>query len=197
MTNSHSLLETALNAFDTANRKDPNEELVKGEHHPKELIYSERMSQRLNLFVPKASIELQLAARSQHIERWLFPRSNFPMGLKGYNLWRTELNVFHAKRAGEILAIVGFDDKTCTRVGQLLLKKRLKIDSEVQTLEDVICLVFIEHYLESFSLKHEEQKLIRIIQKTWRKMSPEGQSAALALSLQDNLLNIINKALSQ
>lgn len=188
-------LQAALNAFDAANRQDPNCEIHNGKSHPKELIYAERMSQSLALFAPDASEVLQLAARCQHIERWLFPRANFPMNLQGYNSWRTGLNKFHAKRAGEIMLGAGFDEKIIHRVGELLLKKRLKLDPEVQVLEDVVCLVFIEYYLADFALKHEESKLLNIIRKTWKKMSPKGHSAALALNLPKNLLQLVGKAL--
>lgn len=189
------LLHSAFQAFDAVNRQDPNQQNIDGALRPKELIYAERMTQVLNTFEPNASEVLQLAARSQHIERWLFPRANFPMNLQGYNSWRAGLNKFHAKKAGTILLEVGFDEKTASRVGELLLKKRLKVDLEVQALEDVVCLVFIQYYLEDFALKHTEDKLISIIQKTWRKMSPKGHKAALSLDLPQNLLQLVGKAL--
>jgi len=114
----------------------------------------------------------------------------------GYKTWRTELAKFHAKTTAELMASTGYSTDEQTRVGELLQKKQLKRDAEVQTLEDVICLVFIEHHLEDFATKHNEPKLIDIIQKTWRKMSKNGHSAALALPLPESLLTLVGKALA-
>ncbi|MFW2377494.1 MAG: DUF4202 family protein, partial [Cellulophaga baltica] len=61
--------------------------------------------------------------------------------------------------------------------------------------EDVICLVFLEYYFEPFAQKYSEEKLIDILQKTWRKMSKEGQEAALKLPLSANSLTLVGKAL--
>ncbi len=190
-------LQLAFNAFDTLNSQDPNTEEVAGTLRPKESLYAERMTHRLNVFAPNAIEALQLAARCQHIERWTILRTDFPEGLQGYNQWRGTLSKFHAQRAFDILLGIGYDESTCKRVSELLQKKRLKLDPEAQTLEDVICLVFLEHYLNRFAEKHDEAKLIDIIRKTWKKMSTEGHTAALSLNLTDSLQNLVGKALSQ
>jgi len=52
---------------------------------------------------------------------------------------------------------------------------------EAQLLEDVICLVFLEHYFAEFAKGHDEEKVIGILRKTWRKMSDRGHEAALKL----------------
>ena len=77
----------------------------------------------------------------------------------------------------------------------LLLKERLKLDADVQLLEDVICLVFLENYFANFSQQHTEEKLIGIVKKTWRKMSPQGQQAALALDFSPEAVAMIEKEL--
>ncbi len=183
-------------AFDAANAQDPNLEEINGESHPKELVYGQRMSARLNNFLPNASVELQLAARCQHICRWQIPRSDYPMDRQGYKKWRLDLAVFHGETAGKILFDKGYSEQTVERVKDLLLKRGLKRDAEVQALEDVICLVFLEFYLEEFAVKHEEAKLIDIIQKTWNKMSDPGHAAALKLPLSEAMLKLITKALT-
>lgn len=189
-------LERTLAAFDAANREDPNSELVNGQMLPKELIYGQRMSEHLARFCPTASIPLQLAARCQHICRWKIPRADYPMDRQGYKRWRSDLAQFHGETAAVILAAQGYDEVTIQRVKDLLLKRGLKRDDEVQTLEDVICLVFIEHYLEEFAAKHDEEKLIDIIRKTWNKMSTKGHDAALQLPLSDAMLQLVTKALT-
>jgi len=188
-------LEQTLAAFDAVNAQDPNTEIIHGKAISKELIYSQRMSDQLHKFLPGASEALQLAARSQHICRWKIPRSDYPMDRQGYKKWRLDLAVFHGETAGEILQANGYDQTLIHRVKDLLLKRSLKRDAEVQVLEDVICLVFLEFYLDDFAGKHDEAKLIDIIQKTWNKMSDVGHAAALKLPLSSAMLSLVNKAL--
>lgn len=183
-----------LQSIDEANRQDPN--LDQGQ--PKELLYSERMSQRLAIFESDASELLQIAARGQHIERWTSARSDYPEGRTGYKQWRAELGLYHAKRVGEIMQASGYCEEDCDRAKYLVQKRGLGRDPETQCLEDVICLVFIEHYMADFAAKsgYSEDKLIDIIQKTWKKMSEKGHAAALALPLADDLKALIGKALA-
>lgn len=183
-----------LQRIDEANRQDPN--LDQGQ--PKELLYSERMSQRLAIFESDASELLQIAARGQHIERWTSARSDYPEGRTGYKQWRAELGLYHAKRVGEIMQASGYCEEDCDRAKYLVQKRGLGRDPETQCLEDVICLVFIEHYMADFAAKsgYSEDKLIDIIQKTWKKMSEKGHAAALALPLADDLKALIGKALA-
>lgn len=164
----------ALARFDAANAADPN---------GKELAYAERMTAWLARLEPNASEPLRLAVRCQHIQRWMIPRERYPMDRRGYHQWRTTLQGFHAETAGRILREVGYDDVLIGRVQRLLQKKGLKDDPETQTLEDCACLVFLEGYFSDFSRKHDRDKLIEILRKTWAKMTPRGRQAALALPL--------------
>jgi hypothetical protein len=186
----------AIARIDAANSADPSHETFQGVEQPKELIYSQRMSAWLNRLEPNASEPLRLAAHGQHICRWTIPRDTFPMDRPGYHRWRTTCQRMHAEKLGEILQSVGYDDSTITRVQSLVRKERLKLDPEAQLLEDVICLVFLENYFVDFSLKHDETKLIDIVRKTWKKMSPGGHQAALQLPLSDETKSLIKKALA-
>lgn len=188
-------LQATLAAFDAANQQDPNHELINGQAVPKEWIYGQRMSERLAAFCPEPSIELQLAVRAQHICRWKIPRSDYPMDRQGYKRWRSDLAQFHGKTAATIMLDNGYDEAATQRVKDLLLKRGLKRDEEVQTLEDVACLVFLEHHLEEFAAKHDEEKLVDIIRKTWNKMSPNGHEAALRLPLSEAMLTLVTKSL--
>ncbi|WP_036150718.1 DUF4202 domain-containing protein [Maribacter forsetii] len=194
MANTDRLLR-AFQQFDEANKQDPNTEVFEGTTYPKEVLYGIRMTERLNEFDPKASEALRLTARCQHICRWEIPRESYEMNREGYLRWRQELKKFHAKKAASILEDVGYDDETIDNVKFLLEKKQLKKNEETQALEDVICLVFLEFYFEPFAHKHEEDKTIDILQKTWRKMSIKGQEAALKLPLSKYSLDLITKAL--
>ncbi|WP_282048692.1 DUF4202 domain-containing protein [Maribacter aquivivus] len=188
-------LLVAFQHFDEANTQDPNTEIFEGTTYPKEVLYGIRMTERLNEFDPTASEALRLTARCQHICRWEIPRESYEMNREGYLRWRQELKKFHAKKAASILEDVGYDDETIDNVKFLLEKKQLKKNEETQSLEDVICLVFLEFYFEPFAHKHPEDKTIDILQKTWRKMSIKGQEAALKLPLSKFSLNLITKAL--
>ena len=76
--------EAAIAAFDKANAEDPNTETYNGIEYPKELLYAQRMTRRLNEFSPNAPEAVQLAAHCQHIRRWASPRSDYPMDNVGY-----------------------------------------------------------------------------------------------------------------
>lgn len=187
--------QEAIILIDQANSKDPNKEVFEGKEYPKEILYSNRMTEVLNEFYPDASEALQIAVRCQHICRWESPRDSYEMNRTGYLLWRQELKKFHAKKASEILSSVGFDEEVIEKVAFLLQKKQLKRNEETQVLEDVACLVFLAFYFEPFAVKYEEAKIIDIVQKTWRKMSEKGHDAALKLSFSEASLALITKAL--
>ena len=188
--------DSAIESFDRANCEDPNREVYEGREYSKELLYSRRMSHWLDRLEPNASEALRLAARAQHIRRWEIPREDYPKGRDGYRRWRTDLGGFHAKTAGGILEEAGYDEFTASRVASLLRKERLKTDPECQLLEDVACLVFLEFYLQDFALEHQEDKLINILRRTWKKMSPRGHQAALQINLPDSLRLLVQRAVT-
>ena len=172
----------AIAAFDAANAEDPNTEIADGLEQPKELLYARRMSEMLTRYVPDASEALRLAARCQHIQRWKIARGDFPMTRPGYHQWRQKLKVFHAGLAAGILRESGYDEATVDHVAALVQKALPLSDPEMQVLEDVVVLVFVEHYLEDFVATHPEYdlpKLHDILRKTLRKTSPQGRQAAL------------------
>lgn len=185
-----------LELIDNANRQDPNRETDGGVNYPKEFLYSERMSACLTEFAPGASEHLRIAARGQHIERWTSPRSNYPAGRTGYKQWRAELGLFHARRVGELMREAGYADDDIKRTQYLVQKRGLGRDPETQCLEDVICLVFIRHYLDDFVRKQDEEKMIDIIRKTWAKMSEQGQAAALKIPLSGTVKSLVERALT-
>ena len=184
----------AVACFDRANAEDPNVETVDGVSHPKELLYAQRMSDALERFAPDASEVVRLAARCQHIRRWTVSRDSYPQGRDGYRRWRTDLGGFHAETAGGILREIGYEEAAVGRVRALLRKERLKADPEVQLLEDVVCLVFLRHYLAPFAAQHEDEKVVGILRKTWRKMSERGRAAALDLALAPELRVLVTRA---
>jgi hypothetical protein len=190
-----SRFDDAIRRFDEANAEDPIVEAVDGKPMPKELVYGQRMSARLAAFAPNAPETVKLATRSQHIRRWEVSRDSYPEGRAGYLKWRTDLYKRHGDISGGIMQDVGYDDQTIVRVQTLLRKRGLKTDPDVQLMEDVICLVFLEHYFHDFAQKHAEEKLISIVQKTWKKMTDKAHEAALQLDYEPEDLAVIQKAL--
>ena len=184
----------AVERFDAANAEDPNRERVDGTEQPKELVYARRMTARLDRFRPDAPETVRLAARCQHVRRWTIPRAGYPAGREGYRRWRADLARFHAETAAAVLRGVGYADDVVGRVEALLRKERLKADPDAQLLEDVVCLVFLEHYLAGFAPKHDDEKLAGVLRKTWRKMSDAGRRAALALDLPPDLRSRVEAA---
>ena len=174
--------EQAIRQIDAANAQDPHRAVFAGQEHPAELIYGQRMTAWLDRIEPSASEALRLAVRCQHLRRWEIPRSQYPMTRAGYHQWRTKLGFYHAEKAGEILRSLVFDEALIARVQSLIRKERLKTDAEVQTLEDVACLVFLENDYVDFARQHQSDKVMDILRKTWRKMSDRGHAAALELA---------------
>lgn len=193
--------ERAVALIDAANAEDPNQEIADGRTWPKELLYSQRMSEMLERYAPEADEAMQLAIRAQHVQRWKSPRSDFPEGRQGYLQWRTGLYRFHAETAGRLLAEAGYEDELIARVQQAVGKRALKVNADTQLLEDVTDLVFLEHYMQGFTDKHpeyDEAKWLDIVRKTWRKMSARAQAFALsgAIRLPQPLLPLIQKAVA-
>ena len=196
--------EKACESFEAAHAEDPRTIQVNGETIPYSVHYHRRMVHHLKEMEPNPKEEVELTARCQHIRRWTRPRSEYPQGRKGYFDWRTAVKVFHAQQAAEILLAAGYSQKVADRVGELLRKENLATDPDVQLLEDVICVVFLENEYtefidqEEFADSDADAKLIRIIQKTWKKMTPRGHEAALKLAgqLTERGLRVVETALA-
>ena len=62
----------------------------------------------------------------------------------------------------------------------MLRNEGIKRNDQVQALEDVICFVFVKWYFAPFAAKHSPEKVLDIVAKTARKMSPEARTRALS-----------------
>lgn len=174
--------EEAIEAFDAIHREDPEEAFTQDGKVTRSLRYHQRLTHWVEQLSGEPSEALRLAARCQHLRRRAIPRGTFPPDKVGYRKWRTALAEFHAREAASILHRVGYSETLISRVIELLLKRRLGLDREVQLFEDSICLVFLEYELPEFAKKHDEMKLRSVLQKTWKKMSALGHEGARALS---------------
>lgn len=201
MPQTQSTYAKALALIDAANGADPNQVSAGGKEWPKELLYSERMSDMLERYAPDADDPMKLAIRAQHIERWKSPRSDYPMDRIGYLKWRKDLYKIQANTAAKLLLQAGYDDEVIERVRNSVAKKNIKASADTQLLEDVTDLVFMEHYMLEFVGKHpdySEEKWIEIIQKTWLKMSSAAHDFALSgkINLPESLLPLVQRAVA-
>lgn len=190
-------LSKTLRLIDEANLKDPNKIDVDGDLMPAEHVYGNRMSMVLQDYVTDPSPYLQIAARGQHIERWKSPRSDFPVGKTGYFHWRNMLKKFHAARVSEIMNEAGYEDEACARVSELIRKKGLAHDLEVQRLEDVVVLVFLQYYAAEFLGKHTPEKGLDVMVKTAKKMSANGILKASMITLPQKVEQVLKEALKR
>lgn len=188
--------DQAIAAFDAYHQKDPNKVVVEGQSYPSELLYARRMTERLEKFAPDAEESVKLAARCQHIGRWEIPRENYPMDRKGYLQWRNDEKVRHAQIAEGILLEIGYDTATIEKVKKLLLKKELRTNPATQLIEDVVCQVFVEHYLGDFAAKHDDEKVVDILAKTLRKMSVSGKEALKRVEVSDRIRSLLDQAVA-
>ena len=189
-------VDAAIALFKRANALDPNQIVVTGRPQPKQLVQAERIFAWVLRLNPEASDALRLAAYAQHVRRWEIPRETYPSGRLGYLKWRKDLSKFHAELAAETLREAGVAPNTIAAVRQLNLKQGLTTNPDTQTLEDALCLTFLEFEFEEFAEKHEPEKVIDILRKTWRKMSPRAQRAASELRLPPNAQRLIEAALA-
>ena len=132
---------------------------------------------------PDPGEALLLAARAHHLRRWTLPRSSHPEGRVGYLRWRRELQDQHAREVAEILDGVGYDRTTIGRVQDIICKRGLGTDPDVQVLEDALCLVFIETQLHALAARVEPEKMAGIVAKTTGKMSPRALELVMELAI--------------
>jgi hypothetical protein len=188
----------ATEAFARLHRDDPRTVLAGDAAVPRSVLYHEKLVSWVEHLAPQASEAVRLAAHAQHVRRWTIPRSEYAADRTGYKRWRSALARLHADEAGRVLQDAGYDAETIGRVQDLIVKKRLKSDPEVQLLEDAVCLTFLELEYVDFASAHPSEKIVSILRKTWNKMSPTGHAAALQLAeqLPADARALIERALS-
>jgi hypothetical protein len=186
----------AVQRFDEENSRDPNVEIVDGQPHPRELVYSQWLTDWVLRLCPDASLALRAAARCQHLCRWMVPRQSQPPTRAGYLKWRHDLKRFHANKAQEILHEVGCPEPTAAKVRTLNLKENLLEDPECRVLENALCLVFLERQFASLAAKTSEDKMITALRKAWQKMTPTGQAMARQMAFTPQQQSLLERALT-
>lgn len=167
----------------------------------REMTYACKMSHWLLQLEPAPSPELRIAVRAQHLERWHWPRSEFPDGRAGYLAWRGHAAMQQARVVSTIVreqcpGIMG--ESVADRVGALVTKAHLVDDCDTQTLEDCACLVFLEFELERFRCgRGKDKDLVRILARSLGKMSPGARELALEIGLTDAGRTKVHEALAR
>jgi hypothetical protein len=190
-----SKLQHAFEHFDNYNKTDPTIFEWEGTSYPQEYFLAIKLYDWVLKLDPDAGEELLLASRCQHIGRWEIPRDSYPEGREAYLRWRSDLAKYHAEVATAILQDAGYDEQQIARVRQILLKQKIKVDADVQTMENALCLVFLEFQYEDFFPKHEQDKLVNILKRSLLKMDAHGHKFALSLNYSIKGLYYINEAL--
>lgn len=191
--------QAAFQLFDDYNKQDPRNFEWEGESYPQEYFFAIKLYDWVLQLDPQASEELLLASRSQHIGRWEMPRESYPDGRDAYLKWRKDLALHHAEIAGKLMQKAGYSPEAIERVTQILLKKKIKVDAEVQTIENALCLVFLQFQYEDFRHKYADdpEKMVNILYKSLLKMDANGHSFALKLPYSDGGLDLIKQALEK
>jgi Domain of unknown function (DUF4202) len=165
---------------------------------------------------PNPSPYLSLAVRAQHLRRWEIPRSSYPEGRAGYFAWRTMLKKRQAELVRGICLQCGYGEDGAERVARLVGKVGLKNkkegqdmqggkeegegegdeEDEVQILEDVACLVFLDDQFEAFERGHDEGKMLGILSKTWAKMGGRGRELALGIQMSGRCRELVERAVA-
>lgn len=191
-------LDAAFQLFDAYNKQDPRNFEWDGTTYPQEYFFAIKLYDWVLKLDPAAREELLLASRSQHIGRWEIPRESYPEGREPYLKWRKDLAQHHATITGNLMTQAGYDAAEIERVSQIILKKRIKVDADVQTMENALCLVFLQYQYEDFRKKYgnEPDKMINILRKSLLKMDSHGHGFALALNFTPQGLDLIKQAMN-
>ncbi|MDP3534773.1 MAG: DUF4202 domain-containing protein [Halomonas sp.] len=188
--------DQTLAAIDALHGEDPRSTtLGDGTSLPQELVYAQRMSRWLERVHNAPHDVLRLAVRAQHLQRWLVPREEYPEGRIGYLTWRRDQGERAGDTTAKLMRDAGYSDADAERATAIIRKKGLGRDPDVQALEDCACLVFLENYFTDFSRKIDHDHMVRIVQKTWGKMSPEAHKLALTLPMSDTSAALVKEAL--
>lgn len=184
----------AIAAIDDANAGDPN----RFEGRPLALVQGERADHWVAALAPDAGEAVRLAARAHHLRRWTVPRDSYPPGRAGYLRWRRDQKTRHARELIELLSATGVDDDVCERAAVIVTKQGLGTDPEVQLFEDAVALTFVETQLDTTVEKlDDDDKMVDVVAKTLRKMSPAAHAAAATISLGERAGAILEGAVAR
>jgi len=186
----------AVAAIDAANAADHNMVSFGGVAQPLALVHGRLAADWVARLVDDPDEPLLLAARAHHLRRWEVPRSTYPDGKVGYLRWRRDQKQRHAVDVEAILVAAGYESPVVIRTQQLIRREGLGSDPDAQVVEDAACLVFIETQLAGMEARLEPTRLLEVIRKTARKMSPAALAAVGQIDLDARASALLDAALS-
>lgn len=189
-------VDRALAAIDRVNAEDPVLVTLDGVARPKEVVHAERATHWLGVIDPDASVAQRLAARAHHLRRWVSPRRDYPEGRSGYLRWRTDQKRRQAAETATLLRDVGIEVATVDRVAAIVAKQRQATDPDVQTHEDVLCLVFLEIQLDDVAARLGDDHTVEVLRKTAAKMSERGLAATAHIEFSEHGRRLLETALA-
>lgn len=193
-TSSGSGLDECRAAIDSANSHDPRD------HHGEPLALAQgRMAEEWVMrLAPQASDALRLAARAHHLRRWELSRSDYPQGRAGYLRWRRTQQQRHARDLVAMADDAGLKDSVSLRAAEIVSKKGLGSDPEVQTFEDAVSLAFlVTEFGPVASRLADDAKAAGIVAKTLAKMSDAGREQAQVLATSRQLSDQSRRILAE
>ena len=188
--------DKTLAALDALHAEDPRQINVADDTLPQELWHAGRMSAWLERLDPASDALTRIAVRAQHLQRWQVPRSDYPEGRVGYLTWRRDQGQRAAETTAQLMEEAGYSPEQAQQVARMIRKQGLGREAGTQAVEDCACLVFLENYFGDFSKQIDHDHLIRIVQMTWKKMSPRAHELALGLPMSDEARGLVEEALA-
>ena len=82
------------------------------------------------------------------------------------------------------------------RVQDLNLKKNFPADTDCRTLEDALCLVFLEFQFAPLAAKSDDEKMVNALKKSWAKMTEAAHTEALKLNFGGHEMQLLQRALA-
>jgi hypothetical protein len=114
-----------------------------------------------------------------------------------YLKWRKDLAAHHAAISASLMQKAGYEEAKIARVQEIILKKRIKQNAEVQIMENALCLLFLEYQYEDLRKKylHDPEKMVNILYKLLLKMDAHGHAVAMLLNFTSEGLILVKKAI--
>ncbi len=185
----------AVAAIDAANAGDPTRIVVRGDEVPLAQVHGTLAAEWVVDLHPDAPETWLLAARAHHLRRWELPRTSYDTGRAGYLAWKRDQRRRHADDAGTLLAELGYDTATIARVQALVRRDNMAVDEGAQAIEDAACLAFVETQLAEVATRLDRARLIEVLRKTARKMTPAGAAAIGRIPLGSDEQALLHEAL--
>jgi hypothetical protein len=186
----------AVIAFEQIGKHDPKRIVVDGTSQPRQIGEAQVLLGFVLALEPTPSSALMLACHCQHLGRFGSPRDEFPAGREGYRAWRVEAARRSAAEAARILTNLGFEAEFVEAVSAIVTKRGRGQNPDVQAMEDALCLSFLTLDAPEFAGRHSEPEMLRIVQRTWLKMSERSRTFALEQPLAPAVRLLVEKALA-